>query len=146
MEKVDKKETSYAILMSRVLIAPDTYIYKPVSVIKGFVDDVEDYDVFIDDLGNTYLLSTDAQGLSCDEELSVTEIIDEEDLLEKYGDVSLIEAIDNYYMEMIRGLHKRTYDYLGELNKTTNVQIEIGLQTSNEKTWEIINLSILKYF
>ena len=36
-------------------------------------------------------------------------------------------------------INQEIADYLGELNKTTNVQIELGLQTSNEKTGEIIN-------
>lgn len=36
-------------------------------------------------------------------------------------------------------INKKIADYLGELNKTTHVQVELGLQSANEKTSDIIN-------
>ena len=36
-------------------------------------------------------------------------------------------------------INKKIADMLGELNKKTHVQVELGLQTSNEKTSELIN-------
>ena len=36
-------------------------------------------------------------------------------------------------------INKKIADYLGELNKKTHVQVELGLQSANEKTSDIIN-------
>lgn len=36
-------------------------------------------------------------------------------------------------------INKKIADYLGELNKTAHVQVELGLQSANEKTSDIIN-------
>ena len=36
-------------------------------------------------------------------------------------------------------INKKIADYLGELNKKTHVQVELGLQSANEKTSDFIN-------
>ena len=36
-------------------------------------------------------------------------------------------------------INKKIADYLGELNKKTHVQVELGLQSANEKTADLIN-------
>ena len=36
-------------------------------------------------------------------------------------------------------INKKIADYLGELNKKTHVQVELGLQSANEKTSDLIN-------
>lgn len=114
MEKSIENKTSYGVLMSRVLIATDIYLFKPISIIEGVLKNDDNINIFVDKVGNTYLMSTDAQGLSCDDELSVDDIINEDDLLSKYGDVSMMEAIDQYYLEMSRNIHVGIYNELND--------------------------------
>jgi ATP-dependent Clp protease ATP-binding subunit ClpX len=92
-----EKEVYYGVLMSRTLIDPYIYLYKPISLVEGTIDNSVGYDLFIDNLNNTYLFTTDAQSLSEDEELSVAFVIKEDDLLNNYPNLCRDDALDKYY-------------------------------------------------
>lgn len=95
-----EEKTQYGILMNRVLLNANMYIFKPVQIISGIFDNIGGSQLFIDKMGSTYLLSNNVQALSCDDELSVFHIIDEETLLDKYPEDSIIEALDEYYNDI----------------------------------------------
>lgn len=88
----------YGFLMKRVLFTTDIYIFKPIQLCEGILETIDETPMFIDKIGNSYLLSNNVEGLSCDEELSVFHIISKEDLEKEYSGYSLEEALELYYM------------------------------------------------
>jgi len=109
MEKLNEKETYYAVLMNRIVLDYGVYLYKPISTVEGIIEDYIDYKCFADNLGNSYNLSSDPSSLSCDDDLSVSYAIKEDDLLAKYPDVCLAEAVGNYYEEVMNKIHIGIY-------------------------------------
>lgn len=92
-----EEKTYYGILMNRIFLNSNLYLFKPVSVIKGVLEENEAGHFFIDSLGASYYLSSDVNGLSYDDDSSVYYIVTEEELLDKYGDLSIEEAVEYYY-------------------------------------------------
>lgn len=134
MEKMNEKETYYGILMNRIIIDCDLYLYKPISIIEGFLDNYIDYQCFSDNLGNSYNLSSDTNSLSNDEELSVNYIIKEEDLLNMYPENCLIEALNLYYESLCNKINIGFY--LSNEDKMLFLQYDV-LNDISSKSEEI---------
>lgn len=90
-------KTYYGILMNRIFLNSNLYLFKPVSVIKGIFEENEAGKFFIDSLGASYYLSSDVNGLSYEDDSSVYYVVTEEELLDKYGDLSIEEAVEYHY-------------------------------------------------
>lgn len=92
-----EKKTSYAILMLRKTIDVGIYIFVPQYLIEGEKVGQDDSVTFLDEIGTEYLSIHDINILNNDDELSVGYIISEDDLLNKYPDLSIQKAKSEYF-------------------------------------------------
>lgn len=92
-----KVDTNYAVLMTRKIIDSEIYLFTPQYLIEGDVMGQEESITFIDKMGTEYLTIHDTSTLNPDNEVSVGYIISEEELLNKYPELSIQEAKAKYF-------------------------------------------------
>lgn len=107
MQTKEEKQTYYGILMNRKMISEMIYLYQPVSLIEGTMeyDTILDSKCFVDVNGRGYLTTHDASTLTIDDEFSVTYVITEEALLDKYPDLSIMEAKQQFFYDTCNMAH-----------------------------------------
>lgn len=113
------EEKYYGILMHRVCIGEDIYVFKPKGLVEGTLCadeyDEEDFDEeiyeeeerysFIDENNCEYFLATNPYSLGTDEDMVVGYEITEKDLLEKYKGFSLDDAKQAYLDQIFSSIH-----------------------------------------
>lgn len=100
MKNAEEKEVYFGILMGRKLIDAGIYLYQPMCLIEGYFEKSDDFDMFVDVNGSSYFTTNDSATLSTDDELSVAYILTEEQLLNMYPDMSIVEAKQVYFSQI----------------------------------------------
>jgi len=137
VEKEKNKETYYAALMEKRIIRSDCYLYKPLYLIEGVQLTGEDEAIFEDITGRAYEIIDKSSPLFSEEELYVSDVIKEEDLLDLYPDLCIMKAKEAYmdricsniYIGFYSNTEERikllTLDYLLLSAKAENPELEI---------------------
>lgn len=96
------KKKYYGVLMNRINIHEDIYLFQPNYIISGKIEK----DVFVDDMNNRYFFSDSIESLRCeDTSLVISSIISEEELKQTYPSLSLIEAKSAYLATLKDFIH-----------------------------------------
>lgn len=93
-------EKYYGILMNTKIIGELMAVYIPSYILEGDLEKFEDKYSFIDNMYNSYVLTTSNESMSSDLEKSVGCIITESDLLKKYKGMTVDEAKKQYFDDM----------------------------------------------
>lgn len=93
-------EKYYGILMNTKIIGELMAVYIPSYILEGDLEKFEDKYLFIDNMYNSYVLTTSNESMSSDLEKSVGCIITESDLLKKYKGMTVGEAKKQYFDDM----------------------------------------------
>lgn len=160
-------KTNYAILMTRKTIDCGIYLFVPQYLIEGEVIGEDDSITFMDQLGTEYLSIHDISILNSDNETSVGYIISENELLNKYPDLSIQEAKSEYYdeicdmvhigfclddedkivvwnvnlMEISSKINNKEIDYEGNIIKINNMNLTLNQQINEYGGDHVIDIS-----
>lgn len=158
-----KDEIYYGILMDTKIISDSLAIYIPAYLVEGYLDEYEGKEVFVDKMNRGYYLTTDGMSMSSDLEKSISFVISEEDLLDKYNSLSIEQAKIKYFDETLNyvllghmsmdesenitlssiNVNDFTSDYTKEIVKSSNKNISIA-EEEIEKILNIEDLNKIK--
>lgn len=136
------EEKYYGILMHRVALDEGLYVFKPKTLIEGYlVEEEENITCFMDNNDCEYYLATDSYALDTDEDMVVGYPISESELLSKFPDYSIEEAKSMYIGDAFEHIHLGCLMYdTGEIKITpTNLQdylIKMNELNPNEEAVE----------
>ena len=114
MNKQKENEKYYAILMSKSNIKPECYLYKTLYLIEG-KKIVEEDEIFFEDItGKVYEVISESNPIFSEEELYVTDLISEEELLKTYSVTDINEAKENYMKKAFSKIYIGVYSFATE--------------------------------
>lgn len=126
-------KTYYGILMDTKIISDFLAIYIPTYLIQGNLYKYEEKNIFVDKMDNGYVLTTDSDSMYSELQKSVGFIVSEDDLLNKYSDLSIEQAKKEYFLEML------DYIWLGhmEMDESESISLlQINVNELNSSTIE----------
>lgn len=104
--------TQYGILMRKHFVSNDTYLFVPEYIIEGILVEDESNPYFVDEMGDEYLTITNPAILeTVDINLQIGYVIKEEELLDRYPDLSIQAAKAAYFNEVSDKLNLGLYSY-----------------------------------
>ncbi len=123
--------TYFGVLMNRNLISTGIYLFKPEYLIEGTIEEEDKEVYFTDTMANEYLTIHDSETLYSDQETAIGYIISDEELTEKYPELSIPEAKIEYF-DSIRNLAHIGF-YLPKKDKiiVTSFDLMTMLETLN---------------
>ncbi len=136
------EEKYYGILMHRVALDEGLYVFKPKTLIEGYlVEEEENITCFMDNNDCEYYLATDSYVLDTDEDMVVGYPISESELLAKFPEYELDDAKSMYIGDAFEHIHLGCLMYdTGEIKITpTNLQeylIKMNELDTNEEVVE----------
>ena len=81
----------YAMLMKKVYLSNEVYLFNPVTVVEGSLN--EEYGYFLDKFNNQFCLIDDVDFNTSETMEGVYFVSTEEELISKYGAVNIEEAL-----------------------------------------------------
>lgn len=124
MNKEKENQKYYAILMSKIIIKPDCYLYKPLCLIEGQKIEYDGDMSFKDIIGKTYEVINESKPLFSNEELYAINVISEEELLKTYGS-DINEAKGNYMQKIFSKIYIGVYSFSAERVKVATIDYAV---------------------
>ena len=144
MNKQKENEKYYAILMSKSNIKPECYLYKTLYLIEG-KKIVEEDEIFFEDItGKVYEVISESNPIFSEEELYVTDLISEEELLKTYSVTDINEAKENYMKKAFSKIYIGVYSFATERIRIATIDYN-DLVTEVEKGNSKISYNIDNY-
>lgn len=114
-----EKKNYYGVLMDTKIISEFLAIYIPTYLVEGQLENYDDKCIFVDKMDNGYVLTTDSESMYSEIEKSVAFIISEEDLLNRYSNMSIEQSKKEYFNETL------DYILLGrmEIDESENIEL-----------------------
>ena len=126
-------EKFYGFLMQRINLDTDLYVFKPISLIDGTLQEYfEDRQCFVTNDENSFYFANDIMSLDLDADMVIYNVISESDLLKEFETDDLTEAKTLYSNDIFE------YVYFGVASYDEE-EISIGQAPINELLYNIIN-------
>ena len=124
-------EKFYGFLMQRINLDTDLYVFKPISLIDGTLQEYfEDRQCFVTNDENSFYFANDIMSLDLDADMVIYNVISESDLLKEFETDDLTEAKTLYSNDIFE------YVYFGVASYDEE-EISIGQAPINELLYNI---------